>query len=334
VVHSPRGMDPDRTPMKLALVLLAIVACSSSSDTPPRKTSWAHTEFERRVAIGHTSALSAELQRAFDPIDHTPMQQPEFLDWLEVHVEPGQTFDEHRVGRFPAPDNQRRVIYIQPVGEMGTEIPPLEKLASVVQAFYGLEVRVLPVVAQGDVPAKRRGRDRWGHPAQIFAPDVFQWLVPRLADDAQAVVAVTMLDVYPRDDVWFLFGQASLTERVAVVSFARFDPAFYGEGRQAVWRERLFARTAFILIHEIGHTFGLSHCTFYECPFAGVNSHREIDRRPLHACPVCLRKLHAALAFDPAVREDQLADMFESLGFTDEAAWSKRRATWIRTGAR
>jgi archaemetzincin len=60
----------------------------------------------------------------------------------------------------------------------------------------------------------------------------------------------------------------------------------------------------------------------------------EADRSPLHACPVCLRKLHAAIAFDPAAREDALAAVFGPLGIADEAAWSAARAAWIRTGVR
>ncbi len=67
--------------------------------------------------------------------------------------------------------------------------------------------------------------------------------------------------------------------------------------------------------------------------FAGVNGRLEIDRRPMHACPICLRKLYAALKFDPALREDALAEVFGELALEDEAAWSKQRAAWIRTGS-
>ena len=53
----------------------------------------------------------------------------------------------------------------------------------------------------------------------------------------------------------------------------------------------------------------------------------------MHACPICLRKLYAALKFDPALREDALAEVFGELALEDEAAWSKQRAAWIRTGS-
>ena len=80
--------------------------------------------------------------------------------------------------------------------------------------------------------------------------------------------------------------------------------------------------------------FGLTHCTYWRCVVAGSNSQEETDRSPLHACPVCLRKLYWAIQFDPAAREDALASEFAALGITDEAAWSTARAAWIRNGVR
>jgi hypothetical protein len=46
------------------------------------------------------------------------------------------------------------------------------------------------------------------------------------------------------------------------------------------------------------------------------------------------RKLHWAIKFDPAAREDALASVFTELEIKDEAAWSMARATWIRGGVR
>jgi archaemetzincin len=78
----------------------------------------------------------------------------------------------------------------------------------------------------------------------------------------------------------------------------------------------------------------LTHCTYWRCVVAGSNSQDEADRSPLHACPVCLRKLHAAINYDPAAREDAPAAVFGRLGIDDEAAWSAARSTWIRNGVR
>ena len=143
-----------------------------------------------------------------------------------------------------------------------------------------------------------------------------------------------MEDLYPEPSWNFVFGMASLTERVGVQSLARQDPAFFGEPRPAGWRTLARRRATWTLVHEISHMFGLTHCTYWRCVVAGSNHQGEADRSPLHACPVCLRKLHSAIKFDPAAREDALAGVFGRLGIDDEAAWSAARAMWIRNGGR
>ena len=82
--------------MKALVVLALVMACSSDSKpAPPANTSATLTDADRRAAIGDVSGLSAELQRAFDPIDHEPMHAPSPNDWLDAHPEPGQTFTFH-----------------------------------------------------------------------------------------------------------------------------------------------------------------------------------------------------------------------------------------------
>ena len=69
-----------------------------------------------------------------------------------------------------------------------------------------------------------------------------------------------------------------------------------------------------------------------KCVVAGSNHQAEADNRPLHACPVCARKLHSAIGFDPGAREEALAKVLREVGIDDEATWSERRAKWIRDG--
>jgi archaemetzincin len=219
------------------------------------------------------------------------------------------------------------------VGAFPATAPPFAQLAGIVHAFFMLEVRTLPAVNVRDIGAKTRvnvGTKR----RQLFAPDALAWLGKRLPEDAFGVVAVTMEDLYP-DPSWnFVLGMASLKDRVGVQSLARQDPAFFGQRRLPGWQAIARRRATWTLLHEISHMFGLTHCTYWRCVVAGANSQEEADRSPLHACPVCLRKLYSAIKFDPAAREDALASAFGGLGIDDEAAWSTARATWIRDGVR
>jgi hypothetical protein len=61
------------------------------------------------------------------------------------------------------------------------------------------------------------------------------------------------------------------------------------------------------------------------------------ERNRASACRasrVCLRKLHLVIEFDPAAREHELACLLRERSIHDEAAWSERRARWIRDGTR
>ena len=287
----------------------------------------------RVAAIGYTAPLSPELRRAFDHTAFEPMPTPGPDDWLARHPEKPQPFQDYLRADKNVPDSQRKVIYLLPVGAFPATAPPLAQLANVVQAFFMLEVKTLPAVQVADVTARTRINE-YTRKRQLFAPEVLGWLTTRLPDDAFGLVAVTMEDLYPASSWNFVFGMASLKERVGVQSLARQDPAFFGELRPDHWQTLARRRATWTLVHEISHMFGLTHCTYWRCVVAGSNSQEEADRSPLHACPVCLRKLQSAIRFDPAAREDALAAVFGRLGIDDEAAWSAARAAWIRNGTR
>ena len=285
------------------------------------------------AAIGDTTPLAPALRRAFDHTGFAPMPEPGPDDWLAQHPEKPQSFDDYVWMPKNVPSPQRRVIYLLPVGRFPATAPPLDELAAIVRAFFMLEVKTLPAVHLRDVTAQTRVNQHT-HKRQLLAPDVLVWLRQRLPDDAFGLVGVTTEDLYPQPAWNFVFGMASLKARVGVQSFARQDPAFFGEPRPAGWQALARRRATWTLLHEIAHMFGLTHCTYWRCVVAGSNHQDEADGSPLRACPVCLRKLHAAIRFDPAAREDALAAVFGRLGMDEEAGWSAARAAWIRDGVR
>lgn len=284
----------------------------------------------RLRAIGPVDELPADARRAFDPgPDFRPRPTPAPGDWLAQHKERGQTFDAYARAGANRPDAARHVLYLQPLGELSTDAPPLDDLVAVVHAFFQLEVRVLPAMDVAAAGATER-INRHTHRPQLLTTDLLRFLAGRVPTDAYALMAVTMVDLYPADDWNFVYGQATFVDRVGVQSFARYDPAFLGDARPADWQRTLARRAAQVLVHEITHMFGVAHCVYWDCVIAGVNHQAEADAHPLHLCPVDLRKLWWAVGFDLARREDELAAAWHRLGQDDEAAWSTRRAAWIR----
>jgi archaemetzincin len=282
-------------------------------------------------AIGATNALPAALQRAFAPDDDfQPVPVPGPQDWLTVHREPGQTFDEFRRAQPNRPDERRRVIYLQPLGDFaGQQGPAVEALRQYAAGFFQMEVKALAPVsvnAGGFTSRTNRATGR----RQLLTVDVLRWLKGRLPEDAFCLLGITMEDLYPEPSWNFVFGEASLRERVGVYSFARYDPAFYGEPRGKDYPAQLLRRSVKVLAHETAHMFGLTHCIYFNCVMNGSNHLLESDRRPLHLCPVCLRKLQWSVGFDVITRYEALAQFYQQAGFDDEAAWVTRRLEKIR----
>ena len=289
------------------------------------------SETERVAAIGETTDLPAPLRRAFEPTDaFQPIDPPGPHDWLAHHAERGQTFDAYVRSRPTRPTDKRRVICIQPLETFADDAPSLRALAAYTEAFFALPVRIQPAADLSRVTVTARTNPHTGR-RQLLTTDLLTWLGRDLPDDACCRLGVTMTDLYP-DPTWnFVFGQASLRRRVGVYSFARYDPAFYGVSADDTQRRAVaFRRSCKVLAHETGHMFGLAHCIHYNCLMNGSNHMDEADARPMHLCPVCLRKLHDAIGFDPAERYARLLEQSKAHGWTDEAAWLAGRIAHVK----
>jgi len=195
-----------------------------------------------------------------------------------------------------------------------------------------MDARLLPPLDLGRSHLTSRRNPATGQ-VQLLTGDILNLLKTRLPDDAFALLGVTMVDLYPEPTWNFVFGQASLRDRVGVYSFARYTPQFSGEPGTAESRRLMLRRSLKVLAHETAHMFGIEHCIWYRCLMNGSNHLAEADARPLHLCPVDLHKLQWSIGFNVVERYRRLRGFDHEAGFEDEAEWLDRRIALITRSA-
>ena len=157
----------------------------------------------------------------------------------------------------------------------------LEQLASSLARTFHTPCRIRPetvdVTAAFDV-----GR------GQYHSTHILQQL-ERAGDPDARILGVTGCDLYV-PVLTFVFGEAQLEGNCAIVSTARLKDEFYGlPGRVELLRERLVKESA----HELGHTFGLRHCTDWRCVMSSSHAVERLDVKTAEFCKACRRVLVA-----------------------------------------
>ena len=112
--------------------------------------------------------------------------------------------------------------------------------------------------------------------------------LPRSGGRALGVVDV---DIYA-PGLNFVFGEADITGKRALISLHRLRQEFYGLPRdEKLFRERALKEA----VHELGHIYGLGHCPEPICVMHFSNSLPDTDLKAWNFCPNCQRKVSRKL---------------------------------------
>jgi archaemetzincin len=135
-------------------------------------------------------------------------------------------------------------------------------------------------------------------------------------------MGLTMYDLsLDKEGASWVYGAAVATENAGMFSLARFHPSFCGRDPMAATSDEstILRRACKVVSHELGHLFGLRHCTDFLCLMNGANHVDELNRQPLLECPACTLKLTHTLRWDVPSRYANLHDVAARLGFAAEA---------------
>jgi archaemetzincin len=135
----------------------------------------------------------------------------------------------------------------------------------------------------------------WSIPERAYDPkrrqyqsvELMKMLSQNAPRDASRVLGVTDVDLsIPM--LSFLFGQAQFDGPIAVVSLCRLHQEFYGlPPDDSLLRER----TVKEVLHELGHTFGLVHCSEPTCAMSLATHIELVDAKSEQYCARCGSRL-------------------------------------------
>lgn len=109
------------------------------------------------------------------------------------------------------------------------------------------------------------------------------------------VLVVTNCDLYA-DDLNFALGLADSPGKCAVISLLRL--------RMGADEETFRRRAVKEAVHELGHTFGLSHCAKPRCVMHFSNSIGDTDRKGSEWCELCEQELQRDRGSVPLLQQD------------------------------
>jgi len=172
-------------------------------------------------------------------------------------------------------NNQPQFIYVVPIGEVDDEY--LTSIAESIEENFGQPVKITP--KQG-LPAHALDAVRDQYNSNLILKD----LLDSAPCDALKVLGVTTVDLF-NPIFAFVFGEAQFKGKGAVISSYRLhgNPP----SNSTVGCPPLLSRLEKEAIHELGHTFGLKHCTDPDCVMQYSVGLECADRKFSYFCPTC-----------------------------------------------
>jgi archaemetzincin len=171
-----------------------------------------------------------------------------------------------------------KVLYLVPIGKVDEDI--LTVLCEALEGVFLTPCEVSPAQPSPSYAYNERRQ-------QYLSSSILREMGELSLPGAYRLLGVVDLDLYV-PELNFVFGQASLKGKEAIIALPRLRQAFYGLPETPdLFRKRAVKEA----IHELGHTHGLPHCPDRLCVMHFSNSLRDTDIKDSSFCRNCRQEL-------------------------------------------
>ncbi len=122
------------------------------------------------------------------------------------------------------------------------------------------------------------------HRNQYISTKILAKLKDHVKNDDEKILGIVEYDLCI-PILTFVFGEAIMNGPAAVISLSRLHQEVYGLKKDDAL---LFQRSLKEALHELGHTFGLTHCHQWDCLMHASNTVEDIDMKGNTFCTSCL----------------------------------------------
>lgn len=118
---------------------------------------------------------------------------------------------------------------------------------------------------------------------QYYAKKIIEKIASELPEDCETMIIITDIDLCT-PVLTFVYGEAQLGGKVAIVSMTRLKQKFYSLPEDI---ELLARRLVKVIVHELGHCYGLVHCNNKKCVMYLSNNIVSVDEKNESFCTEC-----------------------------------------------
>jgi archaemetzincin len=171
------------------------------------------------------------------------------------------------------PGSSEHSIAISPIGEF--DRPIIEALCDTVHQAFGIPAKthvLLEDILFAWNPERR----------QYHSTPILEKLAAGAPPWAVKVAALVKMDLYI-PILTYVYGEAQLKGRACIVSTFRLSEGISPPSTETTFQTRVGKE----IIHELGHTFNLRHCSDPSCIMHYCRTEADVDRKSEKLCRYC-----------------------------------------------